>query len=358
MTVPDNWSGVALNPNSHAHYTDHLAAVAVLMGIPLLFTEEDPCADALRCYPGLKAELHDWSQLNPKYFADRYRVFFISEMWNSTQLNARFSAGDNRYRVVHCPHGFSDKGYWFQECLDQDVTLVYGQNMLDLIRTRNASKEMNSYVLSGNLRYDYYLQNKAYCDQLVVKDVLERFARKQPLIIYAPTWSDREQSTSFYEAADVICANLPEDYNLLVKLHPNLELDSGIAAVYALMGKYQHRPNILFMQHFTPIYPLLSACDIYLGDRSAVGYDFLAFNRPMYFLNTRRRDSSSDRGVYIFRCGVEILPQDYEKLFQIIEKTLPDDTTRFGAIRQQVYEYSFVHRPWDVIRAEVLGATA
>ena len=46
MTTPAGWSGVALNPNFHAHYTDHLAAVAVLMDVPLLFTDEDHFEDA------------------------------------------------------------------------------------------------------------------------------------------------------------------------------------------------------------------------------------------------------------------------------------------------------------------------
>ncbi len=358
MTTPAGWSGVALNPNSHSHFTDHLAAVAVLMDIPLLFTEEDHFEDASRCYPGLKAELHDWMLLKPQYFAERYGVYFVSEMWNSTQLNARFKAGDNRYRVVHCPHGFSDKGYWFEECLDQDVNLVYGQNMLDLIRERNASKEMRSYVMSGNLRYDYYLRNKEFYDQLVEEEILSQFPQKQTTIIYAPTWSDREQSTSFFDAADTICAGLPEHYNLIVKLHPNLELNTGIALVYGLMAKHQHRKNIVFLQHFTPIYPLLSVCDLYVGDRSAVGYDFLAFNRPMYFLNARRRDSATDRGVYIFRCGVEVFSHEYGQLYQIIEETLPSDKERFSEIRKQVYDYSFVHRPWDVVRDEILAATS
>ena len=111
--------------------------------------------------------------LKPQYFAERYGVFFVSEMWNPTHFrpSARFKVGDSRYRVVHCPHGFSDKGYWFEECLEQDVTLVYGQNMLDLIRAREESKELRSYVLSGNLRYDYYLRNKEFYDQLIVDNV-------------------------------------------------------------------------------------------------------------------------------------------------------------------------------------------
>jgi len=358
MTSSSKWLGVALNPNSHAHFTDHLAVVAVLMDIPLIFTEDDHYEDAIKCYPGLQAELHDRMQLRPSYFAERFGVFFISEMWNAAQLNARFSSGKNRFRIVHCPHGFSDKGYWFEECLDQDVTLVYGQNMLDLIYDQNPSKQLPNYVMSGNLRYDYYLRYQDHFNQLVAEEVLSKFPEQQPTIIYAPTWNDRERSTSFFDAADTICTHLPDHYNLIVKLHPNLELASGIAQVYALMGKHQHRTNILFLQHFTPIYPLLASCDLYIGDRSAVGYDFLAFNKPMYFLNNSLRESTTDRGVYIFRCGIEIAPRNYVNVFKIIEETLPSNQEHFAAIRKEIYDYSFVHRPWDEVRREVIEATS
>ncbi len=355
MKPPRDWSGIALNPNSHSHYTDHLAAVAVLMDIPLLFTETDQYEDAQRCYPGLQAEVHDWTQLKPQYFADRYTTYFVSEMWKPAQLKARF--GTAAYYAVHCPHGFSDKGYWFAECVEQEVTLAYGQNMLDLIQLHNPAKSAFSHVLSGNLRYDYYLRNQKFYDQLVAEEILWKFPKKQPIILYAPTWNDREQSTSFYEAADMICASLPAEYNLIVKLHPNLQLDNKIALIYALMGKYQKSKNILFLEQFTPIYPLLAICDLYIGDRSAVGYDFLAFNRPMYFLNPHHRDPKTDRGVYLFRCGIEIPPQEYGQLYETIEKTLPLDQEQFGAIRKEVYDYSFVHRPWSEIKAEILRAT-
>ncbi len=350
------WSGVALNPNSHLHYTDHLAAVAVLMDVPLLFSEVDHYENALKCYPGLRAELHDWIQLKPQYFADRYNVYFVSEMWGPAQLRDRFSIGENRYRVVHCPHGFSDKGYWFADCLNQDITLVYGQNMLDLIQLNNDKERTFNYVLSGNLRYDYYLQHKIYFDQLVKEEILQKFAIKQPTILYAPTWNDRERSTSFYDAIEPICANLPADYNLIVKTHPNLELEE-IAQMYAWIGRYEDRGNIQFVQSFTPIYPLLAACDLYIGDRSAVGYDFLAFNRPMYFLNTLGKDSCTDRDLYLFRCGVEIMPKDYGRLYEIIQETLPSDEERFKKVREEVYSYSFVHRPWSDVKADILKAT-
>jgi hypothetical protein len=74
---------------------------------------------------------------------------------------------------------------------------------------------------------------------------------------------------------------------------------------------------------------------------SSIGYDFLTQNRPMYFLNSQRRDPKMDKGLYLYRCGFELLPEDYSSLFAIDEKTHKDDSARFGKIRQEVYQYTF-----------------
>ncbi len=351
--------GVAFNPMGYPHYTDHLAAVAVAMDIPLVFTDVDHYEQALRLYPGLKVEIIDWQEINPRHLVEHYDVLFVSEMWSQEQLKSKFYAYekefDKRLRVVHCPHGFSDKGFWFERCLDQDITLVYGQNMLDLIASRRPDMALQRYVVTGNLRSSYYQQHKATFDKTVATDVLSRFARQQSTILYAPTWRDTEQSTSFFDAAETLFSQLPTHYNLLVKLHPNLEHDRDhMARVYEIIGKYEDRPNIVMLSDYPLIYPVAAACDIYIGDRSAVGYDFLGFRKPMFFLNQTGRDPARDRNVYLYRCGTVVTPEQYDSIFTIIEETLPHDQQRFGAVRQEVYEYTFgLERPFDAVRTDI-----
>ena len=69
---------------------------------------------------------------------------------------------------------------------------------------------------------------------------------------------------------------------------------------------------------FPYIYPLLEFCDIYLGDCSSVGYDFLHLNRPMYFLNPHNRDSNHN-SCFLHQYGVVIPKRDWAKVFHYFE---------------------------------------
>src|SRR4029078_13076147 len=112
---------------------------------------------------------------------------------------------------------------------------------------------------------------------------------------------------------------LPPDYNLLVKLHPRLELDEP-GLYYHLIGKYEKKPNVLFLKDFPLVYPFLAKASLYMGDMSSVGYYFLPFDRPMFFLNQQKRDSKTDRGLTLFQCGTEIHPDQYKDIHSIIAK--------------------------------------
>src|SRR5690606_10270933 len=133
---------------------------------------------------------------------------------------------------------------------------------------------------------------------------------------------------------------LPNDYNLIVKLHPRLELDD-VVQFYSILGKYEQQPNILFLKDYPLVFPLLAHSDIYLGDMSSVGYDFLTFDKPLFFINKQNRAPETDRGLYLFRCGSVINPDQLGKLYQIIEKNLQHDKVSFSAQRQQVWDYTF-----------------
>jgi len=354
--------GVALNPMGYPHFTDHLAAVCVMMDIPLLFTDVEHFEQARRHYPQLRVELQGWQEFTPESLVPRYNTLFVSEMWSQQQVQTRFDTAslpeDEQLRIVHCPHGFSDKGFWFAECADQDLTLVYGQNMLDLIAYHRPESEWTRYVITGNLRYTYYQQNAEKLDNIVEREVLAQFAKKQPTLLYAPTWRDAEDSSSFFTAAQHLLTQLPSHYNLIVKLHPNLEHDNDFMLhVYEVISQHEERPNVLFLTEFPLIYPLLAACSAYIGDHSAVGYDFLAFDRPLFFLNHLQRDIVSDRGTYLFRCGEVLAPDQFSQLYQRIDQALSIEYDPYSEVRQQVYAYTYApERPFSELRALVTEA--
>jgi len=360
MATAQEKPSAGINPQSQIHYIDHLAVVCTLMDIPLIFIDPNDYALAQKYYPGLKAELVDFQDLTPEYLISKYDVLFMSDLWDRGTFHDKYGPLEKQYqktlRHVHCPHGFSDKGFYLKKCAREDIALLYGQNMIDQLKHHEVFDELKSYVLTGNYRYTYFKQHHKFFDDIMDKEVLSRFAKKQPIILYAPTWMDVEESTTFFDAYEAILGNLPDNYNIIIKLHPRLELDDT-AQYYHIVGRFEKKPNILFLKDFPLVFPLLAHSDMYIGDMSSIGYDFLPFNKPMFFLNKQRRDPKTDRGLYLFRCGCDLKPDAYPLLYKFIDVNLADDKQRFESIRKEVYDYTFgQERPFAEIKKDIVTA--
>jgi CDP-glycerol glycerophosphotransferase (TagB/SpsB family) len=255
-----------------------------------------------------------------------------------------FASSDERrqkkIRSVHCPHGNSDKGHsyrWMERFAEEDIVFLYGKRMINFLKEKGVFDQIERYVITGNYRYLYYRSRKAYYDALVHQEVFSSLDPKKKTILYAPTWNQGE--TSFFSAFAHVCDGLPEGYNLIVKLHPAIEI-ANYGVIYRIISSYEGRHNILFLKDFPLVYPLLDKVDIYLGDMSSVGYDFLHYNRPMFFLDESSRLVDTSH-YYLFQAGIKIAPADYPTLYQVIAAHLPDDQARFGKIRRQMYEETF-----------------
>jgi CDP-glycerol glycerophosphotransferase (TagB/SpsB family) len=335
--------GVGLNIHTQIHWTDHLAPICVAMGIPLLLTNEQHAQEAQALYPELQILLVDLQEITLQYLVENFDVFFQSQFWPRDDFYRQCQPWEQLYqksvRNVHCPHGFSDKVFWHQKSAWEDILLVYGDNMFDLLKAAGTYEHLNATVRTGNYRYLYYRQHQAFFDQVVEERIWTQLDRSKPTILYAPTNNEVENLTSFFEAQQLL-DQLPSDYNLVVKIHPHLE-ETNPAELYATMGKYEGRSNIVFIKDFPLVYPILARSNIYVGDVSSVGYDFLAFNRPMFFLNQPGLNASSDRNLFLYRCGFELKRKDYAKFYQLLESQLPFDRERYASIRQEVYRYTF-----------------
>ena len=131
-------SCVALNHASHLHYNDHLAPISIVMKIPLLVVDEQDYEVCKKYYPGVDVQLCDYDEFNPEKLIEHYDVLFMSDLWDRKVLQEKFSPLEEKYhkilRNVHVPHGFSDKAFYLSKAANEDITLVYGQNMLDMFR--------------------------------------------------------------------------------------------------------------------------------------------------------------------------------------------------------------------------------
>lgn len=325
------------------HHLDHLAPFCSLQKIPLVLTDDELAEKARLYYPELEVIL--WNTANapievvknfdtivystPRILFDE--VFFIAE-----------ASLQKKLKTVWLPHGNSDKGHlsYFMEGLkDEKSALVYGPKMIDFLKMKQVYDLIPEVLEIGNFRLTYYQKHKAFYDQLM--QTLSLSVKK--IILYAPTWQDTENSSSFFEVTSHLIEKLPAHAFLLIKLHPNLLQD---IRTQQFMLQHESNPSVVFLQGFTPIYPLLERADVYLGDMSSVGYDFLYFNRPMFFFNPTQRDPA-DPGLYLHQCGRTI--ENYANIYDLIEQDGPQSS--LAELRKKTYEYTFGNRevkPLDI----------
>src|SRR3990172_573500 len=353
----DNSACAALIYGPEEHFIDHLAPLCELMQMPLIVTEEEIALLVDKYYPNVDVLLCDYLVV-AQHLVQKFDLIFYStprDLFDEVFFFAQ-KLLNKKLHTIWCPHGNSDKGHQiiFMEALQkEEAALVYGQKMIDFMKKKKVFEQLKAYVVIGNYRYTFFKQNKKLYEQITAKAVLGKLAPAEKRILYAPTWQDCEKSSSFFEATPHLIEQLPEKHNLIIKLHPNLQKQDPLK-VEALLEKYRDHPSVLFLTNFPLIFPLLEIIDIYIGDMSSIGYDFLTFDRPMFFLNQNRRDPETDPGLYLFRCGVAIEPQDYSRIYRIIEDFLQFETLDYSRKRKEVYEYTFgKEKDWAQLRQEI-----
>lgn len=285
------------------HHLDHLAPLCVLFQIPLILTEAQTVYLAQKWYPGLSV-LHWKSESLSSNILENFDSIFYSiprilfeEVFSQEQKNQLAEI-----RTIWCPHGNSDKGRHspFMEGLKQEeLILTYGSRIEAFLREKGV---MAPFVRVGNYRFHYFKQHKQYYHDLIPQ-------ASAPIVLYAPTWQDDEQNSSFPNMWHHLLT-APSDMTLWVKLHPHL------------YRQYPEEINILreagitFIEDCPAIYPLLDRCDLLIGDFSSICYDFLAFNKPLILLHSSP----------LTACGRYVLESELSHLFNICREELRSKT--------------------------------
>ena len=293
------------------HYLDHLAPLCALLEIPLILTDSEMVDLATKFYPDLDVihyNLHEVpDQLVQKFdaiFCSTPRVLFDEVFYFSQAMQ------NKRVRTIWVPHGNSDKGKHsphMEALQEEELLLTYGPRMEEFFKEKGVHS--NTYRI-GNYRLAYFEKHKEFYDSLLEIN--------RPSLLYAPTWQDAEKNSSFPDIWKTLLT-CPDEFLLIVKLHPNL---------------YKQFPNeieelkekVEVLEDFPPIYPLLSKTDLYIGDMSSIGYDFLAFNRPMILL------TPSD----LMKAGKVLAKKEYKNLFAYCKEAL-----EIGPPKNSLYKETF-----------------
>ena len=323
----------AFNTGPEFHALDHIAPLAALMDMPLITTEERNYELALRYYPQIEVRHMPDLEFQLALIAEQFDVLFECKYWAPHLKSLFHRLYKKEMRLVFCPHGQSDKGFQAPLLAPyalQDMVLVYGNLLIQMLKDLAVWPSIAQHVVVGNYRLQFYQRHRAFYDRLAEKEV--PLNKKNKTLLYAPTWRDADGATSFFTQGAKVISQLPSDWNLIIKLHPLLEQrdPSRFYAVAALVDK---KPNAFLIDAFPPVYPILSLADIYLGDASSVGYDFLFFQRPLYFFPTEHPGK-------LFSCGRVIDPR--KDVYSQLDKASSHEAKQialyqwaFGASREE-----------------------
>ncbi len=333
---------ISTGPDTHL---DHLGVLAALLEIPLIVTDEKIFAIAKTFYPQIEVVLKEPSSLSLDFLAQECDlIFHCGKFWLPELLPLFELLYKKRMRFVFCPHGNSDKGHSIKQGnMSHDILLAYGDHMCDLLKNTGTAGKV---VLTGNYRYPYYRKHQAFYDKLADARVFSRFDPKKKTILYAPTWENSENPSRFFEVCSTLISSLAPFFNLIIKLHPLMQEDQP-ARLCQIQEQHAHHPHVLFLTEFPALYPLLAKTDIYLGDFSSVGYDFLAFDKPMYFFSTNKK-------LPLHRCGIEIPDQEIANIAAYLMRR---EEENLSLMRQKTYEYAFgQERAVRQIKEEIANA--
>ncbi len=341
-------------------FIDHLVPLCQILDIPLLCT--DPWVFELieLYYPPMSLSL-----VSPQdYCLDSFLkdVDALVFVFHYKKCEGGYLIGDyilhSSAKSIYALHGNSDKKrniFWVERSANEDIVLFYGDFMIDFHKEKGVYDRIPHPVICGNYRLEYYKENQSFFQKKIAPLLFPKNGKKT--ILYAPTWTSpdiksewRTDYSSFFEASHFVLDKIPEDLQIYVKTHPyHLQLYPEESA--RIREKYSGCQHIRFIDDLPLIYPLLEEVDIYLGDYSSIGYDFLTYNRPLFFLNAERR-GRDDKGVFLYNCGVPIEPENFPHLYSTIEKHLKDDE-EFRAIREKTYKYAFAKKTLKDLKNEI-----
>jgi len=345
--------GLCLTPGDTIHHLDHLVVICHILHIPIVTDEESAYQSLLRYYPQVQPIYILEHQYILNYLADHYDMLFVSAANYRRDLTPIFDMMFCKsMRFCYCPHGNSDKP--MTQFSLQNLSLIYGGQMEERLSKTGIIQQLDGYVRTGNYRFPFYWKYQAFYDAITEKEVFAKFEKKQTTLLYAPTWQDMEHSSSLFDVGSHIIDQLPSHYNLIVKLHPWLQhYQAGY--VHLMQERYQNRPNIVILSLFPLVLPLLKRTDIYLGDLSSVGYDFLYFNRPMFFFDPKQRERSRKDATQLYACGTLIPEVAYHNIYRFIEHNL-ETQDQYKDRREQIYLYTFGRdRDFSEIRKEIIN---
>ncbi|MBW4618792.1 MAG: CDP-glycerol glycerophosphotransferase family protein [Cyanosarcina radialis HA8281-LM2] len=240
----------------------------------------------------------------------------------------------DRTQAVQIFHGMSDKPFTYERDFSNYLLcLCVGQRQADRLLQTPCNKTMK-WKLIGYPKFDYPPTSRPL------------FENDRKTLIYCPTWRKEDISSIeiFIDGIDVI-DRLTEDYNLIVKPHPNIFNPDRQFYDASIVDRLHKIPNIKLIKSGN-VMPWFARADLFIGDISAAGYEWLYYNKPMVFLNPQpgvlQASTDVDSMTFLWQCGD--VCDDMQQLKQLVDLNIECD--RYQALREKLLHYS-VFNPRD-----------
>ncbi|MEX0961233.1 MAG: CDP-glycerol glycerophosphotransferase family protein [Simkaniaceae bacterium] len=307
----------ALLEHYHPHHIDHFAPLCYFLKIPLLTLNDEIFELTKKEYPYLEIKKIDRFTPFYPYLAHNYDMLFITLKHKPFELICQLRFYNQKMQIIYIPHGNSDKASYsslFDPFPVQEKALIYGEQMAEAAKL--------NHIRMGNMRLKLY--------QTLKPSIPLSLPPHKKTILYAPTWHEETRPSTLLDTTLPLIQSLPADVELLIKFHP-MSYNNALAQIITIKEQTQNHPGIHFIENTHAIYPLLAACDAYLGDYSSIGYDFLSFDKPLFFFNPLNLKNLS-----LQKVGLTIT--DPKQTFEQIEKHNPND---YAYLRKKLYDYTF-----------------
>lgn len=238
-------------------------------------------------------------------------------------------------RAIQIFHGLSDKPFTYErDFSDYVLCLCAGQRQVDRFRRFEHNREMKVAII-GYPKFDF------------PPTMSPLFNNDKKTIIYCPTWRKGGISSIelFLDNPDII-AQLTTHFNVIVKPHPNIFNPNRDYYSQAIVDALKQLPGI-YLVSAGNVMPYFAQSDLFIGDISAAGYEWLYFDRPMVFLNPQPDQlsvSEDSRSLtYLWQCGD--VCNEIKCLFGLVMRNL-QHSRNYHRERESILHYS-VYQPRD-----------
>ena len=339
-------------PGDSVNHLDHIAPIANIMQIPMLIEEEYLLETMEKYYPQIQTIFVDHHAKLLDAIASQFDYLFVTGADYRPNLSPLLELIYQRKLLFwYCSHGNSDK--LLDHFHKQNFAFTYGPQMEERLKEEGFFDHLEGFVRTGNFRFSFYQKHQTFYDNLAEKDIFSKFDRKRPTILYAPTWVDSEKNTTIFDVGLSVIDQLPDGYNLILKVHPWLVHHNPGFITY-LEERYKEKKNVVVLVLYPLVFPILKRTDIYLGDFSSIGYDFLYYDRPMFFFESSERIKERPHSNFLHQCGMLIPETSYESIYSFIEANLSSQK-QLSETREKLYQDAFgKEKSFEEIRSEVL----